>query len=343
MTLLSASAQGRVSVMSSEGTTPSDKLLSVIVPVFNEESAIPEMLDRLAEAVAGVGLGAEIIVVDDGSRDATWELLKKASDKPPCPLQLVRFSRNFGKEAAIMAGLEHCSGDAAAVLDADLQHPPEMLGRMVDIWLSGGADVIDAVKTDDRNAPAIDRVTSNWFGHAFRRLTGIDMRGATDYKLLDRRVIDVLLQLRDYNLFFRGTTEWLGFRHRDVGFPLGPRTGGSSKWNVISRLQLAVTAITSHSALPLQFMTLVGVVSAVWAVLHGIHTLYNKFSGQAVEGFTTVILLLLIFGSTITLGLGIIGAYLSRIYDEVRGRPRYLVAETFSSTQASRPQQETTS
>ncbi|MAT91161.1 MAG: glycosyltransferase [Halioglobus sp.] len=303
------------------------RTLSVVVPVFNEEAAVPELLRKISQAIAGTGLGGEIVVVDDGSTDSTWALLRECADSSPYPLELVRFTRNFGKEAAIMAGLERCRGDAAIVLDADLQHPPDMLGAMVDLWRSGEADVVDAVKTDDRHAPPLDRVTSALFNRAFQRVTGYDMRGATDYKLLDRRVIQVLSGLRDYHLFFRGTTAWLGFRHREIGFPLGPRAGGSGKWNTRSRLQLAITALTSHTALPLQLMTVVGLLSALLAVFHASHTLYYKFSGQAVEGFTTVILLLLIFGSTITLGLGIIGAYLSRIYDEVRGRPRYLVEE----------------
>lgn len=303
--------------------------LSLIVPVYNEEDAVDSLIGGLREAVARTGLSSEIIVVDDGSTDRTWELLTNTSGAHDRDMKLIRFTRNFGKEAAILAGLRQCTGDAAIVLDADLQHPPDMVRQMVDVWLGGNVDVIDAVKTDDRNAPTLDRITSAWFNRVFRRFTGYDTRGACDYKLLDRRVIDVLVDIKDYNLFFRGTTAWLGFRHRELGFPLGPRAGGRTKWNLLSRLRLAITAITSFTSLPLHLMTMVGLLSAFLALVHGGHTLYNKFTGQSMEGFTTVILLLLIFGSTITLGLGIIGAYLSKIYDEVRGRPRYLIEETF--------------
>ncbi|MDZ7781638.1 MAG: glycosyltransferase family 2 protein [Halioglobus sp.] len=302
--------------------------LSLVVPVYNEQDAVHSLLAGLREAIAQTGLSSEIIVVDDGSTDRTWEHLKSAARDNNRDMKLIRFTRNFGKEAAIMAGLEHSGGDAAIVLDADLQHPPDMVRQMVDVWLEGDVDVIDAVKTDDRNAPLLDRITSAWFNQVFRQFTGYDTRGACDYKLLDRRVIDVLVDIRDYNLFFRGTTAWLGFRHRVLGFPLGPRAGGRTKWNLLSRLRLAITAITSFTSLPLHLMTLVGIVSAFFALVHAGHTLYNKFTGQSMEGFTTVILLLLIFGSTITLGLGIIGAYLSKIYDEVRGRPSYLIEET---------------
>ncbi len=302
------------------------KLLSLVIPVYNEERTVAALFESLDRSLAGLELRHEIVLVDDGSLDATWHLLKEiAADRES--VTLLRFTRNFGKEAAIMAGLEACTGDAAIVLDADLQHPPDLLSRMTEHWLAGEADVIDAVKTDDQNAPVIDRFTSFWFNRLFHRFTGHDVRGASDYKLLDRRVIDVLAGIRDYNLFFRGTTLWLGFRHKELGFPLGPRSGGRGKWNTLRRLELAITAITSFTALPLHLMSVVGVIFALWAVFHGAHTLYNKFSGQAVEGFTTVILLLLIIGSIITIGLGIIGAYLSKIHDEVRDRPRYLVGE----------------
>jgi len=302
-------------------------LVSLIVPVYNEEGAVVALLESLRSSLAELELRSEIVLVDDGSVDGTWALLKSQAAGAH-DLTLLRFTRNFGKEAAIMAGLKACTGDAAIVLDADLQHPPGLLRKMTELWLSGEADVIDAVKTDDHHAPVMDRLTSFLFNRLYERFTGYDVRGASDYKLLDRRVIDVLGDIRDYNLFFRGTTLWLGFRHREIGFPLGPRAAGRGKWNTLRRLELAITAITSFTALPLHLMTVVGVISAVFAVFHGAHTLYNKFSGQAVEGFTTVILLLLIFGSVITLGLGIIGAYLSKIHDEVRDRPRYLIEET---------------
>jgi polyisoprenyl-phosphate glycosyltransferase len=303
------------------------KLLSLVIPVFNEEDVLPALLSQINASLEQVGLDNEIIIVDDGSIDGTWQFLKAEAAKLD-NLSLIRFSRNFGKEAAIMAGLKHCKGDAVIVLDADLQHPPGMLVDMTNLWLQGDVDIIHAVKSEDQNAPTLDRITSNLFGRLFQRMTGYEIRGATDYKLLDRRVVDVLLDLKDYNLFFRGTTLWLGFRHREIYFELGNRRGGLSKWTSMSRLRLGISAITSFTALPLHLMTIVGGTSLVFAIVMAINTLKNKIMGVAVEGFTSVILLILIFGSIITLSLGVIGAYLSKIHDEVRERPRYLIDET---------------
>lgn len=300
--------------------------LSVIVPVYNEEDVLPSLLSQLLQTLAQIGLSHEIIVVDDGSTDNSWPIL--LAQAAECDnLILLRFSRNFGKEAAIMAGLNQCVGDAAIVIDADLQHPPGMLIEMTDIWKTGDVDIIHAVKSADANAPLFDRLTSHSFGRIFRRMTGYEIRGATDYKLLDRRVVDVLKDLKDYNLFFRGTTLWLGFRHRELPFELGNRRGGRSKWTSLSRLRLGISAITSFTALPLHLMSIFGGVSLLFALLMAAQTLYNKLNGEAVEGFTTVILLILIFGSITTLCLGIIGAYLAKIHDEVRARPQYLIDE----------------
>ncbi|MCR9104644.1 MAG: glycosyltransferase family 2 protein [Gammaproteobacteria bacterium] len=302
------------------------QLISLVVPIYNEEAVLPSLFAKLYEKLASLPLPFEVILVDDGSTDNSWALLRSEAGKHS-NIKLLRFSRNFGKEAAILAGLKECDGDAVVVIDADLQHPPGMLVEMVDIWLQGDVDIIHAVKSEDRNAPLLDRVTSYGFGRLFRRITGYEIRGATDYKLLDRRVVDILREMRDYSLFFRGTTLWLGFRHRELYFELGDRRGGKSKWTSLSRLRLGISALTSFTALPLHLMTVLGAGSLLFALAMGAHTFYNKINGEAVEGFTSVILLILIFGSLTILCLGVIGAYLAKIHDEVRGRPRYLIDE----------------
>ena len=279
------------------------------------------MLEAFATALRdhleNLPLAAEILFVDDGSSDGTWSLLCQLQQRMPGVI-LIRLTRNFGKEAAILAGLERCSGDAAIVMDADLQHPPSLLAQMTEAWLAGGVDIVDGVKSGSGHSGGMAGFTSRLFNSAFARMTGFSMTGASDYKLLDRRVIDSLLSLGDYNLFFRGATLWMGFSHRQIEFDVVERSDGDTKWSLMSRLALAITAITSFTSVPLHLMTLVGLLSFAFAFLLGLQTLYMWVNGQAVEGFTTVIILLLFFGSMITLGLGIIGAYLSKIHDEVR-------------------------
>jgi dolichol-phosphate mannosyltransferase len=303
-------------------------LLSLIVPVHDEEAALATFMESCSAELDKIPIPHEVIFVDDGSVDGTWEVLRRLCDAYPS-VRLIRFSRNFGKESAILAGLERCRGDAAIIMDADLQHPPALLSSMVEIWREQGVDIVDGVKDRDHSAGVFERLSSSFFNWVFQRTTGFDMVGASDYKLLSRRVIDTLCELKDYNLFFRGTTLWMGYSHQVLPYQVEERREGISKWGVMSRLRLAITAITSFTSLPLHLMTLVGIVSFLFAVILGLQTFYNYLNGAAVEGFTTVILLLLMFGSMITLGLGIIGAYLSKIHDEVRGRPRYLIDETY--------------
>jgi polyisoprenyl-phosphate glycosyltransferase len=294
--------------------------------VFNEQQSITVLLDSIKGYLTDVGVDYEVIIVDDGSSDDTWPTLQ-ALTKTYANLSLVQLSRNFGKEAAIMAGFHHCNGDAAILLDADLQHPPSLIKQMIHCWRTMSVDIVDGVKRSQGPGSVTRGWSSTLFAKLFQTITGYDLSGASDFKLLDRKVIEAINELQDYNLFFRGTTLWLGFNHHQVFFDTDERSHGHSRWSFLSRLRLAITAITSFTALPLQLITLVGILSSFFALLLGIQTLYHKFMGNAVEGFTTVIILLLFFGSVITLGLGIIGAYLSKIHDEVRNRPRYLVSK----------------
>ena len=297
--------------------------LSVIVPLFNEAGVIGAFWAALQTALGQLDVEPEIILVDDGSTDDTWNQLNTLAGGRDGVL-LLRFSRNFGKEAAVRAGLEHCRGDAVVVMDGDLQHPPALLPAMLECWLAGDVDVVDGVK----QRAAADALGAPLFNRLFSSLTGYPMAGASDFKLISRRAVDLLLQQAGYSLFFRGSTQWLGLQHQVVEYGPAERVAGESKWNLMSRLRLAITAITSFTALPLQLMTLAGLLALVFALLLALQTLVNWLGGEAVEGFTTVILLILIFGSVITLGLGIIGAYLSKIHDEVRARPHYLLQDS---------------
>lgn len=301
-------------------------VLSVVLPCLNEGSHLATSLDTLAGVLHGTGLSHEIVVVDDGSTDDTWEVLRAEAARRPA-LRAIRLSRRFGKELALTAGLERARGDAVLVMDADLQHPPELVPAMVRAWREEGFDVVEAKKSTRGREPWHARLGARLFYPLFRRLTGFDLAGASDFKLIDRKVLDAWARMGERNVFFRGMSAWLGFRRKELPFEVAPRAGGTSGWSPVRLLRLAVNGITAFSSAPIHVVTAMGLVFLAFAVLLGLQTLYNKLTGEALTGFTTVIVLVLMVGSMNMIGLGVIGLYVSRIYEEVKGRPRTVVAE----------------
>ena len=304
------------------------KLLSIILPVLNEVDQIKNCVDVIRKVVSdAVDMRLEFIVVDDGSTDGTWQVLDgmAKSDKD---VKAVRFSRNFGKENAMYAGLNRSSGDAVVVMDSDLQHPPEVIKDMVSLWENDRYQIVNAVKTSRGEESVIRKYTVSAFYKVFQFLTDVDLQGSSDFKLLDRDVVDSYLRFGERNLFLRGLVPWMGYRTAFVDFEVQERLGGETKWSGYKRLMLAVDAITSFSVIPLQLVTLSGFLFFVFSVLIGLQTLWNWLNGGAVEGFTTVIILLLLMGSILMVSLGIIGQYLSKIYREIKGRPHYILRET---------------
>ncbi len=300
-------------------------MLSVILPAYNEEKMIRTAANTIGEILVKAGIPYEIIFVNDGSRDHTWEEIQKTAGER-AEVQGIRFSRNFGKEAAMMAGLAAASGECCAVMDCDLQHPPETLVEMYRLW-EQGYEVVEGVKRSRGKESAAHRMSAGLFYKIISRAVRIDMSRASDFKLLDRKAVDAILSLPERNLFFRALSSWVGFRTASVEFDVQERTEGESKWSTWSLIQYAVKNIVAFSTVPMQCVTVAGVVVFVLAVVLGIQSLAKYFSGHAVEGFTTVILLILIIGSIIMISLGIIGYYIAKIYEEVKGRPRYIIAE----------------
>lgn len=302
--------------------------LSLVIPVFNEAAIIRHSIDEIVRELEQVDTISEyqIVIVDDGSVDDTWLILKELRDSYT-QLKLIKLSRNFGKESALCAGLDECHTDAVIVMDADLQHPPELINSMVNIWQSGDADIIEAVKNSRGNESKFSAFSANLFYRTFTRLSGLNLKDASDFKLLDKRVIDAWRKLPEKNLFFRGMSAWLGFKRETIEFDVPQRLEGESKWGWFNLIQLALTSITAYSSAPLYIITLLGALFTTFSVLLGSYTLFQKFSGEAVSGFATVIILLLIIGGAIMVALGIIGIYIARIFDEVKNRPRYLVME----------------
>jgi dolichol-phosphate mannosyltransferase len=300
--------------------------LSIVVPAYEEEAAIARSLEAIAAAARSTGLPFELIVVDDGSRDGTWDAIGARQRDTP-EIIGVRLSRNFGKEGAIAAGLDQASGEACIVMDADLQHPPALIPEMVRLWLSGEWDVVEGVKTNRGDESLAHRLMTRSFYRAAGWLTGYDLQDASDFKLIDRRVVEEWRRLGERATFFRGLVAWLGFRRTQLSFAVPPRRSGASRWSLASLTALAIHAVTSFSALPLQVVTVLGVIMLVIAAGMALQALRLWYSGSAMPGVTTVVLLELGIGGCLMVSLGIIGTYVARIYDEVKGRPRYIVRD----------------
>ncbi|TGE37842.1 glycosyltransferase [Desulfosporosinus fructosivorans] len=301
-------------------------VVSVIIPVWNEAGHLYQSLKTIVEFIRQATSYFELIVVDDGSTDETWSILTAASTEIP-ELEGIRLSRNFGKERALCAGLEHARGQAVIIMDCDLQHPPELIPIMIEQWRLQGVKIVECVKKSRSKESLSYRISTNMFYGLIQKLARQDLRGASDFKLLDRQVVEAWAKMPEKITFFRGMTAWLGFSRVELEFDVAPRIDGKTSWSPISLVNLALHAIVAFTSWPLRLVTIVGMFSFVVAVILSIQTIYMKIAGMAVTGFTTVILLLLCMNSMIMLGIGILGEYIAAIYDEVKGRPRYVVSQ----------------
>ena len=301
-------------------------LLSVVVPIYNEGSHIVSSLKIIVETVSQITSTYELIVIDDGSKDDTWKHLDQAAKDMPGVIAL-RLSRNFGKEIAVCAGLENASGDAVIVMDGDLQHPPTLIPEMVRLWHEEGYEIVECVKATRGKEPIGKKIGASVFYSMLDKLTGYDLKGASDFKLLDQKVLKAWMDMPERVPFFRGMTAWLGFRRVELPFNVAEREVGSSRWGVLSLIRLGAEAIVSFSTIPLRMVSLLGIGFFVISIVLAIQTLMQKIQGNAVTGFTTVILLLLIIGSILMISIGIVGEYIAAIYHEVKARPRYLISD----------------
>lgn len=299
--------------------------LSVVLPAYNEEESVPLAADVIGDLLTKAGIDHELIFVNDGSRDHTWRAIQEAAARRP-QVRGIRFSRNFGKEAAIFAGLAQARGECCVVLDCDLQHPPEKILEMYRLWQQGW-QVVEGVKISRGKESPLHTLAAKTFYRFLSGATRIDMSHASDFKLLDRRAVDVLVAMREKNAFFRALSSWIGFDTAQVEFEVQPRAAGESKWSLRSLTRYAVTNLAAFSTAPLQIVTILGVLVFLCSLVLGCWSLWQKINGQALEGFTTVILLLLLIGSALMVCLGILGYYIAKIYEEIKDRPRYIVAD----------------
>ncbi len=296
-------------------------MMSIIIPAYNEA----ENIENTASVIGGImeknNIPYELLFVDDGSRDKTWELIEALTDSNPS-IRGLRFSRNFGKEGAIFAGLKHCRGDCAVVIDCDLQHPPELMVKMYELWREG-YKVVEAVKASRGKESLLYKLFAKCFYGLMEGSSNIKIKGASDYKLMDRQVINALNDLPERITFYRALSSWVGFKSTQLEFDVAPRSAGTTKWSFKKLFKFAVANLTSFSSAPLHIVTVMGILSFIAAAILGVIQIVKASQGIPQNGILPVLLLI---ASVLMLALGIIGYYLSKIYEEIKGRPRFIVA-----------------
>ena len=305
-------------------------LLSIVIPAFNEEENIRNTAQVVGSVMDEAQIPYEIIFVSDGSTDNTYGLIAQLA-KEDRRIRGLEFSRNFGKEPAMFAGLSAIQGGCAVVMDCDLQHPPKTIVKMYRKWLEG-FEVVEGMKNTRGKESPFHRFFATAFYGIISAFTGFDMENSSDFKLLDRKVVQVLLDMPERKTFFRAMSFWAGFKSCQVHYDVAQRAYGTTKWSFFKLARYAISNIVSYSTRPLTFVSYMGVISLVGGLIVAIQTLVRWLSGRSLEGFTTVILLILFIGGGILLGLGIIGGYISAIYQEVKKRPRYVSRQDTEET-----------
>ncbi len=299
----------------------------VVLPARNEADSLASLVPAIGTICEKLGLEHVVCVVDDGSVDHTWQTVQELYARAPRHVRGRRLSRNFGKEAAILAGLESVRADCYIVMDSDGQHPPELIPALVEKWRSEAADVVDGVKADPEGRVPFSRITARGFNRVFGLLSNVDMRDASDYKLLSRRAVEAILACGDYNFFFRGMTRWVGFRHAALPVVVVERRRGVSQWGLGKLLSYAANAVVLYSYAPLYVLLLMGLLGLAISVSLGAKLLVQFFGGEVPEGYSTLLAVSLMSLSMTLVAMGILGLYLQNILDQVKRRPRYIVMD----------------
>lgn len=299
-------------------------LLSVVAPVYNEEQLIERFVQRTCAALTGWAF--ELVLVDDGSSDATPQLLDRLADQDP-RVRVIHLSRNFGHQAALTAGLEHAIGDVVAMIDADLQDPPELIATMIEQWQQG-SDVVYAVRKQREGETAFKLATASWFYKLFDKLAQVDLEpNSGDFRLLDRAALNALLAMTERSRFLRGMTVWVGFTQTAVPYERDARHAGETKYTLRKMLRFSLDAIASFSHLPLQLATYIGMISAGVAFIAIPVVIGLRLVDSYLPGFGSITIAILLLGGIQLIAIGVIGEYVGRIYDEVKHRPLYIVRE----------------
>lgn len=313
--------------MTESAEKPVAPVLSLVVPMFNEAGNLDGLFDRLAQVMADLGDSYEIVCVDDGSRDDTVARALEHRRRDP-RIKVVELSRNFGKELALTAGLRHTSGQAVVMIDADLQHPPEVIKDMMREWRQGFEMVI-AVRRHRDDESAVKRLAAKVFYEVFGRVSEVRLPpGAGDFRLLDRKVVKVLNAMPEHARFMKGLYAWVGFRQTIIPFDVAERSHGETKFNLFRLWRLAIDGITSFTSVPLKVWTFMGMLVASFALLYGLlFIIKTLILGIDVPGYPSLIVAITFFSGVQLISLGVIGEYLGRVFAEVKNRPLYVVRE----------------
>jgi glycosyltransferase involved in cell wall biosynthesis len=303
--------------------------LSLIIPMHNEAAVLPTTLAAIKAALGGLGVEYEIIGVDDGSTDDTFAVLSRLAEADP-RLRGLRLSRNFGKEAALSAGLDHCDGDMVVPIDADLQDPPSLIADFITLW-EAGYDVVYGVRTERRSDTFFKRATAGVFYRVFNKISDVPIPGDTgDFRLMDRAVVEALRALPERNRFMKGLFAWVGFRQVGVPYVRPERAAGTTSFNGPRLFRFALDGITAFSTAPLRIWSLVGLAGAAAALGYALFLIAHVLvQGRDIPGYASLMVVLLLFSSFQMIALGVFGEYLGRMYQEIKGRPLYIISDRF--------------
>lgn len=301
--------------------------LSIVVPAFNESGNVKALAERVLAVLAPYDFDVEILFVDDGSSDGTADAVRELHDVDE-RVKLIVLSRNFGHQVALTAGIDHAFGDAVITMDADLQHPPEVLPVLIEQWRSG-YDIVNTVRKDSEDVSVIKKLTASFFYSLINKMSGVSiLRGGADFRLLDRKAADALRQLREKDRFVRGLVPWIGFRQTAVEYQAAARLSGQSKYPFQRMLRFAVDGIVSFSATPLRLGFYVGVVSAMIAMIYAIYAIVVFAIGKTIPGWLSIVGVSLFWGGVLLIMQGVTAEYIGRIYSEIKRRPLYFVSST---------------
>ncbi len=307
------------------------KQISIIIPLFNEEENIPVLYAAILPAIQKMALSYELIFIDDGSKDSSFQQVSSIAEKNENVLG-ISFSRNFGHQIALTAGLEHASGEVVVSMDADMQHPPEVIIELYDKYKEG-FDIVNTIRTETADSSIFKNITSRWFYKIINNLSDINIQpAAADFRLMNRKTVNAFLQLKEKDRFTRGLISWMGYKQATIPYTASSRFAGKSKYSITKMFRFAADGITSFSAKPLRVSFFAGLIVSFIGLLYSIYAIIKYFAGETIPGWTSILVCVLIIGGIQLISIGIIGEYLARVFNEAKNRPLYFVKEYTSKS-----------